>query len=598
MDEKTETAAMLQRLDEMSKDLLLLTRTVSIYPEGHPNIRQMAERLANWAKTASGDDGMTVGVTGNEMVVDGQFYGGTETRVEFLAKRLHEKSVAKLTWKKEISEKEVYSFARLLADSSLTGELLSKALEEKAIDNIKITPLDVGALHDRMRLIDVAYNPLDVDRRKRLWQLLQESAGNPRQLGEAIKSEDFWLDSLSDDPLVRAEFVEMLAGVGSMIDRALLTIDEEDRAPILEKISALGKNLKHQELAKLAANYLEDESPNDFALNSLMRHADGERLAGVLGGMVAMGAGREKRVALFLKKFVPPDSLMGLAGLVRDWQSTGSKLGFSSEIWKWLESYLLNVDENQYMADGYKATLDRMAEKMRLFGARAAGFGFYEDPEAHIDNVCAGLAMADYAKGEKILTDRIIKRMGILDGPSAVSFLSMVDNTVPQILENHPEIFEKVFREMISGVKDFPERTKEQIAAFAKNHEDKALEIILRSLANEQRISTRRFLVEVLARLSKSALPKLVLSAKNAPWYYVRNIVIVLGLMADARAAPFLGKVLEAQNPKLRKEALRSLGKIGDSQARALLISYSSSLSAPSDEAKLAKAIAQRLKTS
>src|SRR5512145_1726467 len=84
-------------IDAMSRDVLLLTRTIGIYPEGHPQLVQMTERLLGWVR-GEGDRGVTVGVTGTELVVDGLFCGGKDSRAELLARHLHKRRVARLTF--------------------------------------------------------------------------------------------------------------------------------------------------------------------------------------------------------------------------------------------------------------------------------------------------------------------------------------------------------------------------------------------------------------------------------------------------------------------------------------------------------------------
>jgi len=585
----------MRELDEMSKDLLLLTRTVGIYPQGHPQVSQMAQRLATWARESDDPEGISVGVTNSEMMVGGKFYGGSDTKVATLAQRLHRKRVAKIAWKPELTEREVYIFARLLADPATDGESLEKLIAEREITNIQVTPLDLDALHNRMRLMDIDVTAADNERRKRLWQWLQEVAGNPKELGKALASEEFWTDAFVEDELANSEFTEMLAGLGALLDRSLGAIPEDTRAEIGEKLSKLGQTLSSDNIAKLLDVYMSECAPNGFALAALMKNVKGDRMAEILGGLVQLGSGKEERVAVFIKNFVAPDSILGLAGLFHEWKNEGEKLGYAAEIWQWLESFLLDIDENRFMGDGYRATLDRMAEKMRIFGGRAASFGFYEDPETHVDSVCAGLVLLDAENGVDVLSRRMAERIATLDTLGVISFLDMVDNTVPQVFKSRNDIFELVFRDLVGSVKDFSTQTKNHIIGLAQRHEEEATEVLLRQLAAEQRLSVRRFLVEVLAAMPRTIVPRLIQSARNAPWFFVRNIAIVFGQMCDARTIPFLRSLLENQNAKLRKEAIRNLGRIGDQSAKRVLLAYAEKQDTPGDEARMALTIAERM---
>lgn len=591
-----EREKVLKELDEMSRDLMLLTKTVAIYPEGHPQIAQMAHRLAEWAAKAGGADGITVGVTGSEMIVDGQFFGGSDTRIEALARRLHAKRVAKLHWKIDITGKEVYDFAKVLSDPSVFGEAITKELAALSVENVGITELDLGALHDRMRLMDTDFSKIDRERSKKIWQWLQEVASTPAELGKAMSGKDFWQRAFSDDPLAQAEFIELLSAVGAMVDKALSTMTQDTKREIVEKFEKLGQTLSPTNLAKLADVYMTEGAINGVAMSSLMAHIKGDKLAGLLGGLVALGGPREERLNLFIQKFLPADSVLGLAGLVGDWKASAQKMGLASEIWQWLESYLLDIDENQFMGEGYRATLDRMADRMHSFGSSAAAFGFYEDPEAHLDNLCAGLGLLEGQEGVKILSDRITERMNSLDGTSVVAFLSMVDRTAPAIFNSRTDVYEKLFAEIGPLVKDFPQHSREELINFTRRHEDVALEVVLKQLSMEERLSVRRLLVEMLASMSRNVVPRIIQSARNAPWYYTRNIAVVFGHMKDPRTIPFLRTLLDSPQPKVRKEALRSLGLIGDVASRNALRIFSNRVDVPSEEARMAAFAADRIR--
>lgn len=592
----TEHDKTVKELDDMSRDLMLLTKTVAIYPEGHPQVAQMARRLAAWAMKAKGRDGITIGVTGSELIIDGQFYGGADTRIETLARRLHAKRIAKVHWKDGIKESEVYGFAKVLADQKINGDEIVTALTELGIANVGVTGLDLGALHERMRLMDNDFSSADRERSKKIWQWLQEVAGTPTDLAKAMVDREFWDDAFSGDAPTQAEFIELLSAVGAMVDKAIATMNGEMKRDILDKFDKLGQTLSPENLARLADVYMTEGAVNGMAMSALMAHIKGEKLAGLLGGLVALGGPREERLALFIQKFLPADSILGLAGLVGDWKGSAQKLGFSSEVWQWLESYLLNIDENQFMGDGYRATLDRMAEKMNIFGSRSAAFGFYEDPETHLDNVCAGLGLLEGETGVKVLSERITERLNTLDGVGVVSFLKMVDHTAPSIFNSRVDIYEKLFTEIAPTVKDLPQQAREELMRFTRRHEDTALEVVLKQLSMEDRLSVRRFLVEILASMSRNVVPRIIQSTRNAPWYYTRNIAVVFGHMKDTRTVPFLKLLLESQQPKLRREAIRSLSMIGDSSSKIALSTFANRSDIPSDETRMAAFAADRIR--
>ncbi len=582
-------------LDMLSVDLLLLTRTVNIYPSGHPVVGRMAKRLADWAGNSKDKSGIDIGVTGSELSVDGEFYGGDDTRLEMLAKRLHRKNIARINWNADVTDEEVYSFARLLADQGLKGQDLVTAMAGAGIKNIGLIPLNIGALHDRMRVADINVEVVeDKTRKKQVWRWLHEMAGTPQDLARNLARDAFWKDAFTGDEKAQGEFIYLLSNVGTMIDNAIQTLPPEAYSEVLERLSEIGQKLPPTQIAQLIDTYMTEGSTSELALSNILRKANGERLAAILGGMVALGGDREERVATFISRFIPQNSMDGLTGLIGEWKTFKEKNGLGSDIWQWLEAFLLDVDDSRFMSGGYKMTLDRMAEKLKVAGGHAIAFGFYEDAEIHVDQLCASLVLLKSEKGEEILGKRITERMAILDGRSLIKFLDMIDAMVPQIFAERADIFEKIFLDLVGNVKDLSQDSRKSIFRFAQRHEDQAIGIILRALTSETRISARRFLVEILGQMPRTVLPRVVQSAKNAPWYYVRNIAIAVGLLGDPRATPFLKSLLASKNAKVRKEVLRSLARIGDATSRAALKEYADRTDVPGDEATMAGTLLER----
>lgn len=581
-------------LDDMSRDLLLLTRTVGIYPEGHPQVGQLSRRLTQWAR--GGDAaGISVGVTGSELVVNGQFFGGRDTRIEILSRHLHRRQIARIQWSPDVTENDVYGLARILSTGEIVGQQILAAMEAQGVENIRVVPLDIEALHERLRMDTLDADHSEEERRRQLWQWLQEVSGNPKQLGRMLAGEDFWAGIYTEHAELRSEMADFLSGLGVLIDRALQTVPEENRARILDHLAHLGQALPPDELARLVEVHLVGRSPTEQSLAALLRHVQGERLAGVLGGLVAMGGAKEERVTAFVRRYVPPESLLGLVGLVRDWQGMGEKMGFASEIWRWLEHYLLDLDENEYLGEGYRETLDRMALRLATSGEAGASFGFFEDPQFHLDRVYVGMTMARAHDAGALLNRRIDSRLEELDGVSLLEFLELIEATCPDVLADREDLFERLLGEVGGGVKDFSAEVRARLIGFLHRNEGKSLSILLKALSEESRLSMRRFLVEALCHASPGAVPIIVQTARTSPWFVVRNLSIVLGRLRDPRAAPFLRSLLEHENAKVRKEAIRSLGFM-DQRARGDLMAYSLRMDRPADERRMAQLAAERIK--
>lgn len=83
-------------------------------------------------------------------------------------------------------------------------------------------------------------------------------------------------------------------------------------------------------------------------------------------------------------------------------------------------------------------------------------------------------------------------------------------------------------------------------------------------------MKNRRIIVNALIVLGKKHLEALVRGLSDSRWYIVRNIIYILGRLDDARAAGVLKRFASNPEPRVRMEAVRSLGLLGPPAAEAL----------------------------
>jgi len=91
-------------------------------------------------------------------------------------------------------------------------------------------------------------------------------------------------------------------------------------------------------------------------------------------------------------------------------------------------------------------------------------------------------------------------------------------------------------------------------------------------LSELKNIKARRIVTEALVILGKADVRVLSRHLEDPRWYFVRNIIHILGRIGDRSSVEPLGKVLNHQDIRVRREAVRALGTIGGHQARDLLI--------------------------
>jgi hypothetical protein len=433
------------------------------------------------------------------------------------------------------------------------------------------------------------------DRRKDIWLWLQGETGSPHEMARALMGEALWEEVLGGDPERVRQFADVLTRLGSMVDRAMRLIPEENRKDISERLGAVGRTLGAEDLARLIDVYISDSTGTGESLDALLRHADGERMAALLAGLVSLGGAKEERLAAFLKSHVSPETMLGVAGIVTKCKNTGEKLGFAAEVWEWLEGFLLDFDEEQYLGEGYRETLDRMAERLSTEGERGAGFGLFEDLESHLDRAYILCVREETEGGAEKLNDRLTKRVEEQDGMGVLELIDTVDACVPGALSGRRDLIERIFREVVPDIKDYPPEVRKRLIQFALRHESEVLDVALRSLMTEERMLVRRFVVEMLCHFSPACVPFIVQRARSSVWYFVRNCAIILGRMQDARAFPFLQALVNHEMPQVRQEALRSLGRMGERGKRALQ-QFLNQPDRPEAEREVARSVIERMR--
>lgn len=91
-------------------------------------------------------------------------------------------------------------------------------------------------------------------------------------------------------------------------------------------------------------------------------------------------------------------------------------------------------------------------------------------------------------------------------------------------------------------------------------------------LAEESNGQVRKYLAEVLIRQSEAALPILLEYLDDDRWFVTRNAVVILGEIRDDAATEHLKEVLHHRDVRVRRETIRSLTKIGGTNAIGILL--------------------------
>ena len=98
---------------------------------------------------------------------------------------------------------------------------------------------------------------------------------------------------------------------------------------------------------------------------------------------------------------------------------------------------------------------------------------------------------------------------------------------------------------------------------FIKHLDKTSIPSLIRLMGELRSIKGRRLIIDALLIIGKQDVKTLAIGLNDSRWYVVRNIILILGKIADTRSMEFLIKILSHPDPRARKEAVKTLGNMG-----------------------------------
>ncbi len=128
----------------------------------------------------------------------------------------------------------------------------------------------------------------------------------------------------------------------------------------------------------------------------------------------------------------------------------------------------------------------------------------------------------------------------------------------------------------ISDLRKYPKGSPEYLSAYSYLSvlKREVTEVLLELLAEEADRSAREFFMDMLKDLGKNQLMLFGEHLSDERWYFVRNIVSILGNSKTDDAITFLYKVAGHKNVRIRQEVIKGLLSIGGKRAAGLLAKF------------------------
>lgn len=131
---------------------------------------------------------------------------------------------------------------------------------------------------------------------------------------------------------------------------------------------------------------------------------------------------------------------------------------------------------------------------------------------------------------------------------------------------------EKLFKEMTDRYLAGTDSTATESAEILKRAGARAANYLIDRLADEEDRGNRARLVSLLKDMNRSSYVPFTARLKDPRWFLVRNVVHILGELGDAAALPALKEIARHEDPRVRKELVRTYTRFGTQECEDLIV--------------------------
>ncbi|HEX9093953.1 MAG TPA: HEAT repeat domain-containing protein [Coriobacteriia bacterium] len=95
---------------------------------------------------------------------------------------------------------------------------------------------------------------------------------------------------------------------------------------------------------------------------------------------------------------------------------------------------------------------------------------------------------------------------------------------------------------------------------------------LLEVLAEEPDMAARKVIVDMLSTMADRFIPDLGRQLEDRRWYFVRNVVAILGATRDPETLQYLGRTLRHPDERVRRETIRAIAGVKDALSVEMLV--------------------------
>jgi len=591
------------RIEKLLLDLARAHHWTGLYPPGHPVLAGRIEGLREALSAAAGllpSRMLVFGIARDRMLYGDRFFGDGHPLVAAFTEVLSLRHVATLGIAEGVTAGELSTFFRCLHDlrSGKIDDPPEEVLDQEGVRGIRLSPIDYKEVLSRGTLSKNA-PPLSGSRLESLWRALLSEGLVPAD-AERKLMEEF---AEFPDPLRRV----MKHAMASARDGTMLPSDAGPGPGVVSpdvlrrmfrRIGLALKALPERRRVDLLGLLVEKGASRDAgpgvsvpetslaAARSLVEGYSDREFLEVSASLLAMEAGEGKRLLRIFEILAAERGMQGsLLPLLRTWRQENlrEKKYFAGKTWEAIDRVLAWGTNPQADGEGRAAHLDSLADS-------PPGTGHAGRPGPDPAFAAAFSGEAVFRKGVAVRAELLLSEKRDADFQD---LLASMEKVVPRLIDgNDFRTLDRVlssflhasesgtparraaaaaalasvdFPRIVDAVLASPALRKEGggDAAFLLRYGSVAADALLRKLRDEETAGRRKILLSLICRLGEEAVPSILARMEGSHWFFRRNLCFLLGEIGAAAGVPALTGMLSSRERKVRREAVRALGKIG-----------------------------------
>lgn len=576
------------------QELYRALHCTSIYPPGHPAVRQTIERASNELAAALRGRGSTmVGIARDHLIVDRVPLEDSRSALVSLAQFLHALDVAVVEFRSSVTAQELERFLFRVRDArqaSRGGTALAVALAEEHLESIRIFPLDYWGLSFSTHADRERQGATSSDLWDGLVVNLAELARPSGDVDPEALADEANRRFVTDDGVGNGLLREQMRTLG----RSLPGMDDWQREALRARVSrfvgALNPNLR-QDLLRL------DPRDGDDAFGMMAELSDtlpDATLLDVLRDINRAGHHTHDQFLNFLNKMsrIPSeksDTPVNLESVLRRWRVAGAIEENPTAFRSALKEVLSRKKAVECNPDKYQDLLDELSHREVSPAARIV-LERYRDPSDAFDVRCQAVELAVHLLADGDATA----------GGHAAGLLAHVGAATDELLDagrfqpvrdaavtaramcSRGEVADEARRAAACYLRDFTlEARVDRILAHAFHGGSipaavepllalggvTALQRIVDRLDTGAEPAVAGVLQNVAVAMGRGPMAQLLAARSDEGWARLRPTFPVVRLLPAADAAALFESLLAHPEVRVRREALLALCDVETSPA-------------------------------